>query len=141
MTLLLFLQLSFHKMFPVLPELSREELSLHHLSHSQIFVLFCFVIFVLKVHFSFFYYFALFLECCIEKFLILYFNQSQTHRSSESSLRPSSTQAGIIFVWLTRSVIHTMPGPKIFIPGFVTVNRAPVTWFTIVKDRLQSTLG
>ena len=44
-------------------------------------------------------------------------------------------------IFFTRSVNHTMPGPKIFIPGFVTVNRAPVTWFTIVKDRLQSTLG
>ena len=41
-----------------------------------------------------------------------------------------------LFVWLTRSVNHTMPGPKIFIPGFVTVNRAPVTWFAIVKSTL-----
>ena len=46
-----------------------------------------------------------------------------------------------IFVWLTRSVNHTMPWPKIFIPAFVTVNRMVVTWFTVVEDRLQSTLA
>ena len=46
-----------------------------------------------------------------------------------------------MFVWLTRSVNHSMPWPKIFIPGFVTVNRVAVTWFTIVEARPQSTLG
>ena len=46
-----------------------------------------------------------------------------------------------LFVWLTRSVNHSMPWPKIFIPGFVMVNRVAVTWFTIVEDRPQSTLG
>ena len=46
-----------------------------------------------------------------------------------------------VFVWLSRSVIHTMPWPKIFIPGFVTVNRMLVTWFIILEDRHQSTLG
>ena len=61
-------------------------------------------------------------------------------RSRKNVCYFENARAGI-FVWLTRSVNHTMPGPKIFIPGFVTVNRAPVTWFTIVKDRLQSTLG
>lgn len=51
MTQVLFLQLSFHKMFPNLPELSREELSLHHLSHSVCFALL----------FSFFYLSLIFL--------------------------------------------------------------------------------
>ena len=46
-----------------------------------------------------------------------------------------------VFVWLTRSVNHAMSWSKIFIPGFVTVNRALVAWFAILKDRLQSTLG
>jgi len=46
-----------------------------------------------------------------------------------------------IIVWLTRFVNHTMSWPKIFIPAFVTVNRALVTWFTIAEDRFQSTLG
>ena len=47
----------------------------------------------------------------------------------------------LVYVWLTQSVNHTMPGPKICIPRFVMVNRAPVTLLTIVKDRLQSTLS
>ena len=46
-----------------------------------------------------------------------------------------------IFVWLTQSVNHAMPSPKIFILAFVTVNRMVVTWFSIVEDRLQSKLG
>ena len=46
-----------------------------------------------------------------------------------------------IFVWLTRSVNHSMSSPKIFIPAFVMVNRVVVTWFTVVEERLQSTLG
>ena len=44
-------------------------------------------------------------------------------------------------MWLTRIVNHSMPWPKIFIPVFVTVNRVVVTWFTVVEDRPQSTLG
>ena len=51
------------------------------------------------------------------------------------------TKVTPVFVWLTLSVNHAMPWPRIFIPGFVTVNRVVVTWFTIVEDRLQSTLG
>ena len=46
-----------------------------------------------------------------------------------------------LFVWLTRSVNDSMPSLKIFIPAFVTVNRMVVTWFTVVEDRLQSTLA
>ena len=55
--------------------------------------------------------------------------------------RLAKVQVTAIFVWLTRSVNHAMPSPKIFIPAFVTVNRVVVTWFSIVEDRLQSTLG
>ena len=47
----------------------------------------------------------------------------------------------VIFVWLIRNVIHTMPWPKIFLPGFVTVDRMLVTWLTILEDGPQSTFG
>ena len=42
------------------------------------------------------------------------------------------TKVTPVFVWLTRSVNHAMPWPKIFIPVFVTVNSVVVTWFTIM---------
>ena len=41
-------------------------------------------------------------------------------------------------MWLSWSVNHAMPSPKIFVPGFVMVNRVVVRWFTIVEYRLQS---
>ena len=46
-----------------------------------------------------------------------------------------------VFVWLTRSVNHAIPSPKIFIPVFVMGNSVVVTWFTIVEAKLQSMLG
>ena len=73
--------------------------------------------------------------------IVLNFRFPEDYASKSPPLFTLSCKWLTVFVWLTQSVNHTMPGPKIFIPGFVTVNRAPVTWFTIVKDRLQSTLG